>query len=306
VRAASVALLPAGSDRGGQNSDFLEWELRSPFPSLNSSRIPRFLSAERRERRSRPSRRPLWGTQDFHINLQTPTLWTRELRSPCRSRNSSRIPGFFSAERRERRSRPSRRRLWETQDFHIKRQTPTFLEWEPRFPFPSRNSSRIPGFFRAERRERRSRPSRRQLWETQGSIHTFQTPIFWSGSYALHVGVGIHRVFPGFSALNGESGALDPPDANSGRRKISTSALKLRFFGSGSYASRFQVEFHRVFSGISTLNGESGALALQTPTLGDAGFPYQASNSDVFGVGATLPVSKSSFIAYSQAFSAER
>ena len=93
-----------------------------------------------------------------------------------------------------------------------------------------------------------------------------------------------------------------PPDADSGRRRISISSVKLRRFWSGSHASRFQVEFHRVFPGFSALNGESGALDPPHATLGDTGFPYQFSNSDFLEAGATLPVSKSKSIAYSQVF----
>jgi hypothetical protein len=179
------------------------------------------------------------------------------------------------------------------------------------------------------------------LPSAQRDTHSRQT--FWSGSYALHSQVGTQRVIPGFSALNGESGALAlqtptlgdagfpsirlklrlvgagatlsiptskitaysqvlsgvPPNANSGRRRIPIHTSQTPTFGSGGYAPCSQIEIHSIFPRFSALNGESGALALQTPTLGEA-ISISALKLKLFGVGATLPVSKWKFIAYSQ------
>jgi hypothetical protein len=164
----------------------------------------------------------------------------------------------FSAERREWRSRPSRRPLWETQGSIHTSQTPIFRSGSYALHVGVRIHRVFPRFSALDGESGALDPPDANPGRRNFHI-SCQTPTFRSGSYALHVGVESHRVFPGFSALNGESGAPDPPDANSGRRRIPIHMSQLRLIGAGATLSIPTSKFTAYSQAVQALNGESGA-----------------------------------------------
>ena len=167
-----------------------------------------------------PSKRQLWETQDFHPHVSNSTFLEWESRSPFRNRISSRIPGFFGAERRERRSRPPDANSGRGRIPILSSQTRLFLNGSHALHSEVEFHSVCRVFWRRTARAALS-PSKRQLWERQDFHPQLSNSTFWNGSHALHSEIEIRRVFPAFLGVERRERRSRLPNANSGRGRIS-------------------------------------------------------------------------------------
>ena len=192
-------------------------------------------------------------------------------------RNLKRIPRFFHPERRERRSRPSGGQLWETQESHQEFSNSDSWAGSRASRSRGRNSKRMPRFFHSRRRERRSRPSGGQLWGTQDSISTSQTPTFWAERHALRSLGRNSRRMPRFFHPNGESSALTLR-GQLWETQDSILASQTPTFGPRDTLFDPGVEIEGVFQCFLDVERREQRSRPSSATLGDAGFHPRSSN----------------------------